>query len=91
MQQLPIWVTGLPPVGDQSAAFNIDGVAVAKAFVRRMADTHLDQVEVLTGPQALFYGKKSPGGVVAIRANCSEQSLGLFELTSSSLLVDRFE
>ncbi len=32
-----------------------------------MVDTDLDQVEVLKGPQALFYGKNSPAGVVSIR------------------------
>ena len=57
------------PFGDQAVAFNIDGVAIAKAWVRRMTDTDLDQVEVLEGPQALFYGKNSPGGVVSIRTS----------------------
>ena len=55
------------PFGDQAVSFNIDGVAIAKSFVRRMVDTDLDQVEVLKGPQALFYGKNSPAGVVSIR------------------------
>jgi iron complex outermembrane recepter protein len=55
------------PFGDSAVAFNIDGVAIAKAWVRRMADTDLDQVEVLKGPQALFFGKNSPAGVVSIR------------------------
>jgi iron complex outermembrane receptor protein len=55
------------PFGDQAVSFNIDGVSIAKAFVRRMADTDLDQVEVLKGPQALFFGKNSPAGVVSIR------------------------
>jgi len=55
------------PFGDQAVSFNIDGVAIAKGFVRRMANTDLDQVEVLKGPQALFFGKNSPAGVVSIR------------------------
>lgn len=55
------------PFGDQAVSFNIDGVAIAKSFVRRMVDTDLDQVEVLKGPQALFFGKNSPAGVVSIR------------------------
>lgn len=55
------------PFGDQAVSFNIDGVQIAKATVRRMSDTDLAQVEVLKGPQALFYGKNSPGGVVSLR------------------------
>lgn len=55
------------PFGDQAVSFNIDGVQIAKATVRRMSDTDIAQVEVLKGPQALFYGKNSPGGVVSIR------------------------
>lgn len=55
------------PFGDQAVSFNIDGVQIAKASVRRMSDTDIAQVEVLKGPQALFYGKNSPGGVVSLR------------------------
>jgi iron complex outermembrane receptor protein len=53
--------------GDQAVSFNIDGVAVSKANVRRMTETDIGQVEVLKGPQALFYGKNSPGGIITIR------------------------
>jgi iron complex outermembrane recepter protein len=55
------------PFGDQAVSFNIDGVQIAKGFVRRMADTDIAQVEVLKGPQALFFGKNSPAGIVSIR------------------------
>lgn len=55
------------PFGDQAVSFNMDGVAVARASVRRMGEFDLAQVEVLKGPQALFFGKNSPGGVVTIR------------------------
>jgi iron complex outermembrane receptor protein len=55
------------PFGDQAVSFNIDGVQVAKANVRRMSDTDIAQVEVLKGPQALFFGKNSPAGIVSIR------------------------
>jgi iron complex outermembrane receptor protein len=48
-------------------SFNIDGVQIAKGFVRRMADIDIGQVEVLKGPQALFFGKNSPAGIVSIR------------------------
>jgi iron complex outermembrane receptor protein len=54
--------------GDQAVAFNIDGVQVAKSSVRRMSQMDIDQIEVLKGPQALFYGKNSPGGIITIRS-----------------------
>lgn len=54
------------PLGDQAVSFNIDGVQVARATIRRMAEMDMAQVEVLKGPQALFYGKNSPGGIVSI-------------------------
>lgn len=53
--------------GDQAVAFNIDGVLVARTSVRRLANFDLQQVDVLKGPQALYYGKNSPGGVIIIR------------------------
>ncbi|MEY4721947.1 MAG: hypothetical protein RIQ46_1672 [Pseudomonadota bacterium] len=57
------------PFGDQAVSFTIDGVQVAKATVRRMSDFDIAQVEVLKGPQALFYGKNSMAGIVSIRTN----------------------
>src|SRR5262249_17887344 len=55
------------PFGDQAVSFNVDGVAIGKSSVRRMADIDLEGIEVLKGPQALFYGKNSPGGIISIR------------------------
>jgi iron complex outermembrane recepter protein len=57
------------PFGDQAVSFTIDGIQVAKATVRRMSDFDVSQIEVLKGPQALFYGKNSMGGIVNIRTN----------------------
>lgn len=54
------------PFGDQAVSFNVDGVQVAKATVRRMSDFDIGQVEVLKGPQALFFGKNSPAGIISI-------------------------
>lgn len=54
------------PFGDQAVAFNVDGVSIAKAWVRRMGLFDLDQIQVLEGPEALYYGKNSPGGVVIL-------------------------
>lgn len=57
------------PFADQAVAFNIDGEQIAKVSVRRMSDYDVSQVEVLKGPQALFFGKNSPAGVISIKTN----------------------
>jgi iron complex outermembrane receptor protein len=63
------------PFGDQAVSFNVDGVQIAKATVRRMSDFDMAQVEVLKGPQALFFGKNSPAGIVSIRTADPTKSL----------------
>ena len=55
------------PFGDQAVSFNVDGVGIGRASIRRMAEMDLQQVEVLKGPQALFFGKNSPAGIISIR------------------------
>lgn len=55
------------PLSDQAVSFNVDGVQVARASMRRMGDFDVAGVEVLKGPQALFYGKNSPGGIISTR------------------------
>ncbi|MDR2857813.1 MAG: TonB-dependent receptor [Novosphingobium sp.] len=52
---------------DQSISLNIDGLTFTQglAFASGMFD--LAQIEVMKGPQALFYGKASPGGVISMR------------------------
>lgn len=56
------------PFGDQAVSFNVDGVQVSKSVIRRMAEMDLAQIEVLKGPQALFFGKNSPAGIISIRS-----------------------
>ncbi len=56
------------PLNDQAVSFNLDGVAVGRATIRRMGDFDTAQVEVLKGPQALFFGKNSPGGIIVMKS-----------------------
>lgn len=56
------------PFGDQAVSFNVDGVPVARSSVRRLGQMDVGQIEVLKGPQALFFGKNSPAGIIVIRS-----------------------
>jgi iron complex outermembrane receptor protein len=52
---------------DQSVALNLDGLQLTQGLAYGSAMFDVGQVEVLKGPQALFYGKNSPGGVISVR------------------------
>ncbi|MFT7220084.1 MAG: iron complex outermembrane receptor protein [Candidatus Azotimanducaceae bacterium] len=49
-----------------SVATNIDGVQSERGFIARTAFFDVESVQFLKGPQALFYGKNSPAGVVGV-------------------------
>ena len=53
---------------DQSVGIVIDNVSISRGRVSYSAQFDLQQVEVLKGPQALFFGKNSPAGVLSIRS-----------------------
>src|SRR5258708_10081209 len=53
---------------EQPVALNIDGVQVTKGPVGQLGFFDLESVQVLKGPQALFFGKNSPAGVVSIES-----------------------
>lgn len=55
------------PASDQAVSFNVDGVQLSSANIIRLAQIDVQQVEVLKGPQALFFGKNSPGGIISMR------------------------
>lgn len=52
---------------DQSVSLNIDGMQMTQGLAYSMGLFDMAQVEVLQGPQALFFGKASPAGVISIR------------------------
>src|ERR1700675_4793775 len=47
-------------------AYNIDGINITQGRTSTLALLDTDRVEVLEGPQALYFGKNNPGGVVSI-------------------------
>jgi len=55
------------PGVDQSVSLNLDGLALGQGLAFQSGLFDLQQIEVLKGPQALFYGKSSPGGVISLR------------------------
>lgn len=52
---------------DQSVSVNIDGLPFSQGLAITSGMFDVQGVEVLKGPQALFYGKASPGGVISLR------------------------
>ena len=49
---------------DQAVAVSVDGVQTGRARIIDFGMLDLKQVEVMKGPQALFFGKNSPAGVI---------------------------
>ncbi|WP_176594677.1 TonB-dependent receptor [Sphingobium sp. EM0848] len=54
---------------DQSVSFNIDGIAMSRGREIGLAQYDLRSVQVMKGPQALFFGKNATGGVIAVDSN----------------------
>ena len=52
---------------DQSVSLNVDGLSLGQGLAFSSGMFDVQQIEVLKGPQALFYGKSSPGGVIVLR------------------------
>lgn len=50
----------------QPVLLNLDNVFVGRPRIIAQGQYDIAQVEVLKGPQALFYGKNSPAGVISI-------------------------
>ncbi len=53
---------------DQSVSLSIDGLQLTHGLAFRAASFDLAQVEVLKGPQALYFGKNSTAGVISFRS-----------------------
>ncbi|WP_162256173.1 TonB-dependent receptor [Sphingopyxis sp. Root154] len=51
---------------EQPVAINIDGVQLTRGRVVSVSQFDVERIEVLKGPQSLFFGKNSPAGVVSI-------------------------
>ncbi len=56
----------LNPTIDQSVSLNVDGLGMTQGLAYKASFFDLQQIEVLRGPQSLFYGKNSTAGVISI-------------------------
>jgi iron complex outermembrane receptor protein len=63
-----IGTTALNQTIDQSTSLNLDGLSLTQGLAYSSGMFDVAQVEVLKGPQALFYGKNSPAGVISLRS-----------------------
>lgn len=64
-----VGTSSFDPGVDQSVSLNLDGLSLGQGLAFGSGMFDVAQVEVLKGPQALFYGKSSPGGVISLRTN----------------------
>src|ERR1700730_5872951 len=53
---------------EQSVLLVFDGMAMSRGRILNDALFDVQGIEVLKGPQALFFGKNSPGGVVSVKS-----------------------
>jgi len=53
---------------EQSVLLDFDGMAISRGRILNDALFDIATVDVLKGPQAVFFGKNSPGGVVSVKS-----------------------
>ena len=63
-----VGTTAVNATVDQSISLNVDGLQLSQGLAYQAGMFDVGQVEVLKGPQALFWGKNSPGGVISLRS-----------------------
>lgn len=54
---------------DQSVSLNVDGIVLSRVATLQLGFFDVGQIEILKGPQALFFGKNSPGGIISFHTN----------------------
>lgn len=63
-----IGTTALNATMDQSVSLNIDGLPLNQGNAYNVGMFDVGQIEVLKGPQSLFFGKNNTAGVIALRS-----------------------
>ena len=78
---------------EQSVLLDFDGMAISRGRILNDALFDVESLTVLKGPQAVFFGKNSPGGVVSVRsANPGDEFEGFvrvgYETTADTLQIE---
>ncbi len=63
-----IGTTGANSTMDQSVSLNIDGLQLTQGNAYSVGMFDVAQVEILKGPQSLFFGKNNTAGVISLRS-----------------------
>lgn len=53
---------------DQSVLLNVDGASLSQGSYYKMGLFDVGQIEVMKGPQALFFGKSTSAGIIAVHS-----------------------
>ena len=61
--------TALSAGFDQSVSFVIDGLPMSRGREISLPQFDIQRIEVLKGPQALFFGKNTTGGLISVASN----------------------
>lgn len=80
---------------EQAVSVAIDGVQTSNGQIAQLGFFDVDRVEVLKGPQALFFGKNSPAGVISVTSALPTNLLkggvrASYELVGDEATVDGF-
>ena len=69
-----IGTTNISAAFDSAVAFNFDGVQISTMRILQAAFFDIEQIDILKGPQSLFFGKSASAGVLSVRsANPTEE------------------
>ena len=82
--------TAFNPATDGAVSVNIDGIQFSHGDVLRSGFFDVQQVEVLKGPQALFFGKNSPGGIISLRTADPTDEAEMFGSIGYEFEADEF-
>ena len=73
---------------EQSVLLDFDGMAISRGRILNDALFDVDSLTVLKGPQAVFFGKNSPGGVVSVRSAAPGKELNGYIRTGYEFTTD---